>query len=274
MDFRKFIQSPCTRYLGRGETSKVYRLCTNKTCTKCYAAKYAKYSKDEVNRLLLIEKITRKSRFRPHVNLIKHAYQLNATDYLIILDEIVPVGSFKSLQDIAPFLTSHELFQILLQTFGTLWYLHTYADSFIHMDLHPDNIAITAWPMSEELLPIGDRVYRIFASGFFPVLIDYGHSFTKTDPNTGLWGSGSPYAFCAKPNYDIYKLLVLHLYPLVSASVKKDLADLILFLFPTLLPSSLIDSTTQSILSRGCSKLRSVSYLDVLRYPKFESFRM
>lgn len=273
MDYRKHIQSPCTRFLGQGETSKVYRLCTDKACTKCYAAKYAKYSKDEVNRLLVIEKATRKSPFRLHINLLKHAYQLSRTEYLIILDEVLPVYGFKHIGTIAPYLTASEVLGFLLQVFGTLWFLHSYADSFIHMDLHPENIAITAWPLSgPETLVIDGRTYEIPESRIFPVLIDYGHSYTKKEPNVGLWGPGSPYALCAKQNYDIYKLLVLHLYSLVSPAVKPVLSNLIRFLFDKILPSKYIEASTQSIYSAGCKQLLPVTYSDVLQYPGFESF--
>jgi hypothetical protein len=270
-DFVPF--SNCTKKLGSGTSGVVYRFCTDKECKHCFAAKYASFAKDEVHRLRLIEYATRTSPYRHHINRIVKAYPLNATDYLIVLEQLLPVqSSAPTFLQALKFMTVFDLKVCLIQLFATLAYLHTHVEDFVHMDLHLGNVYMIAWPFHTETLPTQIGPFVLPKTKFFPVLIDYGHSYTTSEPNAQLWGPGSEYAFCAHPKYDIYKLLALHLLPISTGETRAFLTRLISFCFDGLLPDALIERTTQTIYSTGCQRLPDVSYVDVLRFREFESF--
>lgn len=267
------LYSHCTKRLGSGETGTVYRFCMDKDCKNCFAVKYASYAEDEVNRLRLIELVSRNSVYRNHVNLILKAYPLNSVDYLIVLEQLKGASSkISTLAHAFSSFTLHEFQICLIQIFATLAFLHDHAEDFVHMDLHLDNIFISAWPGASERLPTSLGTFALSSTRFYPILIDYGHSSTTSDPNLQLWGPKSKYANCVSPSYDIYKLLVLHLYPLAKGSVKVFLQDLILQCFRGVLPESYIDKSTQTIYAKGCSLLPPLTYVDVLRCRAFESF--
>ena len=268
------LYNHCTKRLGAGETGAVYRFCTDKECRKCFAVKYASYAEDEVNRLRLVEAVTRKSVYRSHVNLILKAYPLNSSETLIVLEELKGVSGISTLSQAFALMTVAEVQVCLLQIFATLAFLHEKADRFVHMDLHLENIFITSWPVLSEDLPTPLGSFRLSATRFYPVLIDYGHSYTTGEPNRELWGPGSKYANCASPVYDIYKLLALHLYPSAKGTVRLFLHDLILEYFEGLLPSNLIEKSTQTIYATGCSLLPPLTYVDVLQSRAFEPFRL
>ena len=269
-DFVPF--SNCTKKLGSGTSGVVYRFCTDRDCKHCFAAKYASFSRDEVHRLRLIEYATRGSPYQHHINRIVKAYPLNETDYLIVLEQLVPVMSCSTLLHALQKMSLTELKICLIQIFATLAFLHTHVEKFVHMDLHLANVYMIAWPFQREVLPTDVGTFVLPKTRWFPVLIDYGHSYTTSEPNAQLWSEPSEYAGCARPKYDVYKLLVLHLLPLSTGDIRAFLVRLIVFCFGGTLPERLIETSTQTIYSEGCKALKEVSYVDVLRYPEFESF--
>lgn len=220
----------CTKALGKGSNGKVLRVCQDKECKRCSALKLPTLSRNghlggvHTREGDLLEYVTEKSYKEPrifaHVSHHVRTYSLG-TDVAAVEMSLIrstKIGTLQNLLEVKQHsvVTKALLQALLVQTFATLDWLNRHADGFIHLDLKPDQIAFKDWPSTKtsDELPTSSSRYKWVVprqeSGIFgalwPVLIDFGLSFTRKHPDIISF-------------YDVYKnsnMLVLDCYRMLA----------------------------------------------------------
>lgn len=271
----QLAKSPCTEDLSTSSSAKVYRYCTEASCKHCFAVKFARDANEEIYMLKYLQLATNGTPFARHVVQFVKSYPMDTIlSAVIVTEHVTPISP--GIRDVADLfereISVQEGSVLLIQIFATLDWLHIHADGFVHMDLHLGNVAMTSWPKTlyDERLTTRAGTFTIPRQRYWPVLLDVGNSYTTRFKNKKLYGLNSP---CTLPKSDIYKFLVLHLYPYVLGDFKRFLGSLISYLFPKPLARAYIDQEYRTVIPRGCKLLPNVSYADVLSFPGFEKYR-
>jgi serine/threonine protein kinase len=284
---RRVLRDACTAKLGSGSYADVYKVCGDARCSRCAALKvtYSGGTDGEVRTLDIIKRVLVPP-FDEHVLRVYKSYKLGqTTDVAILTTLLQPYDArVKTLDDIvgrSMIRDADELAVLLIQIFQTLDFLHKKAKDFVHMDLHLQNIAISPWPEKLfEVLPAdASHAWQLPQKRFWPVLIDFGQSYTTEVHNDDLWGPGTDQnGMCFSPKFDIVKLLMelSKLLPKPSGAATL-MRNLCMFLYdaekPFPLKKPYWDTRYGSPEAKGCVQLADIQYADVLRYAYFSKFK-
>lgn len=266
-------RSPCATFLGTGASARdgVYKVCFDSSCKRCVALKLATLGFQEARIHIAIEKAVSNTIYSAHIAQLLYARAIaeSKTEQYAIVTRYVE--GKKTLYDIGPSLAVRDLEMLLIQIFQTLSFLHSRIRGFVHMDLKTDNVAIVKTTGTESLGP-----WKLTSLRYSAVILDFGHSVSRSYPDEDLYGRSTEYYGCTKPVYDIFKLL-FGLRELVRGPSLTLVRNLFVFCFgsekPFPLHKPFFNSYYNLPQTEGCLALPNISYESVLRHPAFEKYR-